>query len=128
MHAQSCPTLCDSMDCSPPGLCLWVFPGKNPGVDCHFLLQGIFLTQGLNPNPLHLLRWQVDSLRLSHLGRPIFHTRPNQKEPKCPPTGEWINKFWCIYAKEYYSSEKRARGELLIQASTCINLRIIMLS
>ena len=34
------------------------FPGKNTGVGCHFLLQGIFLTQGLNPRPLH---WQVDS-------------------------------------------------------------------
>ena len=29
------------------------FPGKNPGVDCHFLLQGTFLTQGLNPGLLH---------------------------------------------------------------------------
>ena len=30
-------------------LCLWDFPGKNTGVDCHAFLQGIFLTQGLNP-------------------------------------------------------------------------------
>ena len=29
-------------------LCLWDFPGKNTGVDCHALLQGIFLTQGMN--------------------------------------------------------------------------------
>ena len=29
-------------------LCLWDFPGINIGMDCHFLLQGIFLTQGLN--------------------------------------------------------------------------------
>ena len=36
------------MDCSPPGSCLWNFPGKNTGVGCHFLLQGIFPTQGLN--------------------------------------------------------------------------------
>ena len=28
-------------------LCPWTFPGKNAGVGCHFLLQGIFLTQGL---------------------------------------------------------------------------------
>ena len=28
--------------------CPWGFPGKNPGVGCHFLLQGIFLTQGSN--------------------------------------------------------------------------------
>ena len=35
---------------------------------CHFLLQGIFPTQGLN---LHLLVWQVDSLPLSHQGSPL---------------------------------------------------------
>ena len=32
---------------------------------CHFLLQGILLTQGLNPSLLH---WQENSLQLSHLG------------------------------------------------------------
>ena len=32
-------------------LCSWDFPGKNTGVGCHFLLQGIF--QGLNPQVLH---------------------------------------------------------------------------
>ena len=46
----------------------WDFPGKNIGVGCHFLLQGIFPTQGLNQRLLHLLQWQVDSLPLSHLG------------------------------------------------------------
>ena len=39
------------------------FPGKNTTVGCHFLLQGIFLSQGLNPSLLH---WQVGSLSLSH--------------------------------------------------------------
>ena len=38
-------------------LCRWNFPSKNTGVVSHFLLQGIFLTQGLNPCPLHLLHW-----------------------------------------------------------------------
>ena len=42
--------------------CPWDLPGKNTGVRCHFLLQGIFLTQGLNPHLLHLLDWQADSL------------------------------------------------------------------
>ena len=37
-------------------LCLWDFPGKNAGVGGHFLLQGIFLTQGSNPDLLHC-RW-----------------------------------------------------------------------
>ena len=39
--AQSCPTLCDSMDCSPPGFTVHGDSlGKNTGVGCHFLLQG----------------------------------------------------------------------------------------
>ena len=29
--------------------CPWHFPGKNTGMSCYFLFQGIFLTQGLNP-------------------------------------------------------------------------------
>ena len=52
-------------------LCPWDSPGKNIEVACHFLLQGIFPTQGLNPCLLHLLHWQADSLLLSHLGSPI---------------------------------------------------------
>ena len=43
------------------------YPVKNTGVGCHFLLQGIFLTQGLNVHFLHLLHWQADSLPLSNL-------------------------------------------------------------
>ena len=50
----------------PAGLpCPWDFPGQNTGVGCHFLLQGIFLTQGPNS---HLLHWQADSLLLSPQG------------------------------------------------------------
>ena len=41
------------MDCSPPGSSVHEeSPGKTTGVGCHSLLQGIFLTQGLN---LHLI-------------------------------------------------------------------------
>ena len=46
-------------------VCPWDFPGKNTGVGCHSLLQGIFLDQGSNP---HLLHWQAGSLSLSHQG------------------------------------------------------------
>ena len=49
---QSCPTLCNPMDCSPPGSSVHS-PGKDTGVACHLLLQRIFLTQGLNPGLLH---------------------------------------------------------------------------
>ena len=53
MHAvldlviQLCPTLCNSMDCSPPGSSIHEdSPGKNAGVGYHTLLQGIVPTQG----------------------------------------------------------------------------------
>ena len=60
MHAKSlqlCLTLCDIMDCShaPPPPPQAPFPGKNTGVGYHFLLQGIFPTQGSNPYLLCLL-------------------------------------------------------------------------
>ena len=42
-------------------LCPWDSPGKNIGVGCYFLLQGIFLTQGSNPGLLCLLHRQADS-------------------------------------------------------------------
>jgi len=54
---QLCPTLCD--------LCPWDSPGKNTGMSSNFLLQRIFLSQGLNmglPNCRQIL------YRLSHQG------------------------------------------------------------
>ena len=36
-------------------LCPWSSPGNSPGMGCHFLFQGIFPTQGLNPDLLSLL-------------------------------------------------------------------------
>ena len=50
-----------SMDC----------PGKTTGVGCHAFLEGIFLTQGLNPCLLHLLHWQAGSLPLVPPGKSI---------------------------------------------------------
>ena len=59
---QPCPTLCNSMACSPPGSSVHGdSPGKDTGVGCHALLQGIFPTQGSNPGLCHLLHWQVGS-------------------------------------------------------------------
>ena len=67
---QSCLTLCDPMDCSPPGsYCPWDSPGKNTRVGFHALLQGIFLTQGLNMCFLHC--WWI-LYPLSQLGSQIL--------------------------------------------------------
>ena len=53
-HAQSCPALCNPTDCSLPGFSVHAdFPGKNTGLGCQALLQGIFPTQGSNPILLH---------------------------------------------------------------------------
>ena len=52
--SQLCPTLCDSMDCRPPGSSVpGDVPGKNTGVGCHGLLQGIFPIQGSNTGLSH---------------------------------------------------------------------------
>ena len=66
---QSCQTLCDPMDCSPPGPSVYRDSlGKNTGVGCHALLQGIFPTQGSNAGLL-LCRWILYCL--SHQGSPV---------------------------------------------------------
>ena len=66
----------DSMDMSLSKLfelvmdrkaCPWDSPGKNTGVGCHFLLQGIFLNQGSNPGLLHYRQFLHC---LSHQGKP----------------------------------------------------------
>ena len=74
---QSCPTLSNPMDCSPPRvLCPWDFPGKNVGVSCHFLLQGIFPTQVSNPGLPHC-RQMLN--HLSHQGSPPYVDRDREK-------------------------------------------------
>ena len=51
---QSCLTVCDPKDCSPPGSSVHGdSPGMDTGVGCHVLLQGIFPTQGSNPGLSH---------------------------------------------------------------------------
>ena len=51
---ELCPTVCNPMDCSPPGSSVQgETPGKNTTVGCHGLLQGVFPTPGLNPGLPH---------------------------------------------------------------------------
>ena len=72
-QSQLCLTLCDPMGCSPPGSSVaWNSPGKNTGVHCHALLQGIFPTQESNPGLLHC-RWILYCLihQGCHLSRGI---------------------------------------------------------
>ena len=67
-YARLCPTLCSPHGLQPSRLLgPWGSLGKNARVGCHFLLQGMFPTQGLN---LCLLHWQVESLPLLPPGKP----------------------------------------------------------
>ena len=57
-------------------LCPWDSPGKNTGVGCLALLQGIFWTQGSNQHLLCLLHWQVGSLSLVPPGKLLTSSLP----------------------------------------------------
>ena len=65
-----------------PRLCPWDSPGKNTGVYCHALLQGIFPTEGSNPH----LYWQGGSLPLAPPGKPYQsgQTLKTWKAPAAP--------------------------------------------
>ena len=103
---QSCPTLCDLMDCSPPGSSRHEdSPGKNTGVCCHALLQGIFPTLESNPGPLHLLHWQRGSLQLAPPGKPNTDLE------------EWIVVFTSISEEE----EERLSSPLSFQITNQSN-------
>ena len=84
--AQSCPTLCDPIGCSLPGPSVHGYsPGKNTGVGCHFLLQGIFQIQGLNPGLLHC-RWIL--YQMNQKGNPrtlawvAYHFASGSSQPR----------------------------------------------
>ena len=59
--------------------CPWDFPGKNTRVGCHFLLQGIFLTQGSNPCLL--------------LGRQVLYHRATREAPYFWPVFDKSNQY-----------------------------------
>ena len=71
------PTLCSPMDCSPPSTSVHGDPpGQNTGVGCHVLLQGVFPTQGSNPDILVSFIGRWGSLPLAPSGKPsISHTK-----------------------------------------------------
>ena len=77
-------TLCDRMDCSPPGSSVHVdSSGKNTGVGCRTLFQGIFPTQGSNPGLAHC---RQIFYRLSYQGSPLA--------PQKKATERWGSEKW----------------------------------
>ena len=90
---QLCLTLCNPMNCNPPASSvLWDFPGKNTGVSCQFLLQGVFVTQG---SDWRLVHSQAHSLPQYHLGSPklswiLFKQLKSQDDYRLIPFSERI--------------------------------------
>ena len=88
---QPCPTLWDPMDCSLPGSSVrGRSPGKNTGVSCHALLQGLFPTQGSNTGLLgcrRILYW------MSHQGRLEWVVYPFSRGSSLPRN--WTGVF-CV--------------------------------
>ena len=87
-NAQSCQALLLYGLQPPRILCPRRSPGKNTGVGCHFLLQGIFPLKRSNLSVLCFLHCQSDSLPLSHLGSPCenWHSlsTPVKVTQSCP--------------------------------------------
>ena len=82
---QSCLTFSNPMGCSQP----WDSPGKSTGVGHHFLLQELFLTQGLN----------LSLLRLFHLVGGFLTTEP----PRKPIYSRSLLVIYFIYCSMYMS-------------------------
>ena len=105
-------------------LCPWDSPGKNTRVGCHALLQGIFLTQGLNLYLLCLLHWQAGSLPLArHLGSPTllsvsqYTLSPSSlvgcfvvqlKEDSTNFLCKYVTQFWPMKCKQKYTQLLRS--------------------
>ena len=78
-ESESCSVVSDSL--RPHGLYSpWNSPGQNTGVGSHFLLQGIFPTQGSNPGVLHC---RADSLPAEPPGKPCNNTCNNSSIKTC---------------------------------------------
>ena len=115
----SCVPLCNPMDCSPPGSSVHgIFQaGRNTEVGCHFLLQGIFLTQVYNRFLLYLLHWQVGSLPLVLPGNPVWLKRGLEytEEAAVLQDGRDHRRFEFINKYESISAFKQ-----LVRLSRCV--------
>ena len=112
MHAQACPTLCDPL---PGSSVHGIFQGRILGVSCHFLLQGIFPTQGLNP---HLLsyRWILKPPGLATSFFFFLQILPREKEQESASHGRFTTST-CVLNNSLFHFKKHdnALGSLVAE-------------
>ena len=56
----------------------------------------------------------------------LFTIAKTWKQPKCPPTDNWIRKMWYIYTMEYYSAIKK--NKIMSFAATWMEIETLTLS
>ena len=136
---QSCPTLCNPLDCSSPGSSAHgSLQARILEWEAILFFQGIFLTQGSNPDLLHCrqILYHLSHQRSSKLpydpAIPLLGIYPEEtktekdtctpaftaelftvartwRQTRGPSTDKWVNKLWYIYTMEYYSAVKKER-------------------
>ena len=105
LAAQSCPTLCNSTDCSPPGFSVhgilhgefWSDKnGKNTGVDCYSLLQRNFPTQRLNPGllPYKQILYRLSCREVSNQRSNPCHLQGTHRALTTGPPGNSLIKLF----------------------------------
>ena len=85
---------------TPQAFCPWDFPGKNTGVGCHFLLQGIFPTQGSN----------LCFLQVSCIAGGLFTT---------VPLGKGLNKLKSLLRLQYLPLKLVHMGPSFVSRTSC---------
>ena len=104
--AQSCPTLSDPMDCSPPGSSIHgIFQAR--------VLEWVAIAFSNTAQQSHCWGYipRKPELKETH-GTPMFIAAlfiiaRTWKQPRCPSADKWIRKLWYIYTMEYYSAIKK---------------------
>ena len=102
--AKSCLTLLQPHGLYPNRLlCPWDFPGKNFGVVCHFLFQGIFLIQG-------------SDLRLSHCKRNLYHWATREAHEESIKIPKYITQSFktMVSILICFSEKVESRGQVEI--------------
>ena len=97
MHSVVSDSFCGPTDWPVRLLCPWDSPGKDTGVGCHFLLWGIFPTQGSNLHLFCLLHRQAGSLPLAPPGKPYPDTDQTTNGPQVIPGHRSSSSFRFFY-------------------------------
>ena len=89
LNTCACSVTAVMSDCSASGSSVHgIFPGKNTGVGCHALFQGICPTQGLNQHLLHVLHWRWILYPLSYWENPVTEL----------PGKPWLLNSWLYFS------------------------------